>query len=418
MAHEDPFAYPCIPLVEWGTRIGHVTDRVLTLLLMTCLVINAVSPNNRVGMRRAAWAGAFFSLVLLILADQHRLQPWLYQTVLLSAAFSWMGFTSERASQTQGYVRVLFVSIYLCSALGKLDFQFLHTVGQDFARTAFGFAGIDFLGWDSRPRLITATCFPVVELLLGTLLLVPATRKVAAVLVAAMHLGIFTLLSPLGLGHSLGVLIWNLVMAFAVLALFFPSSYEQTSESHPSREPSQKRSRFGLRLTQALFACAILFPLAERTGYWDHWQSWSLYSPHNSRVSVQLHSSALRELTPRTDASSQPDAARDSPALANLPWIGPDDDEDGWHSVSLADWSLHQRAVPVLPQSRYQVALLHHLSQQPAFRSRIRGIHKSVSDRWTGEREETYLLDQDDLARALAKHWMIPSTKPASRHIE
>ena len=72
---------------------------------------------------------------------------------------------------------------------------------------------------------------------------------------------------------------------------------------------------------------ALIAPLFERSGYWDHWPSWSLYSPHASRVEVEIDRSAIGRLDPAMRA-----------------FVEENRGGDGWQRLAIGDWSLRSRA--------------------------------------------------------------------------
>ena len=140
---------------------------------------------------------------------------------------------------------------------------------------------------------------------------------------------------------------------------------------------------------------ALVMPIFERTGYWDHWLSWALYAPHNSRVEVEIHRSGIELL---------PTAAGE--------FVEQDLDGDGWHALSLDRWSLASLGVPIYPQARYQLGLAVALAQQSGLDQQIRAQLRSVSDRHTGERAEQRLLNLGELRAARDGFWLLPHADP------
>lgn len=136
---------------------------------------------------------------------------------------------------------------------------------------------------------------------------------------------------------------------------------------------------------------ALVLPLLERSGFWDHWLSWSLYSPHTSRVDVQLHRMALAAL---------PKGAAE--------FLHPSDEQDDWYDLALDRWSLAQLAVPVYPQARFQLGaaqfLARSLPSPDAIRIKIRG----VADRRTGQRSELWLIGRRQIDAQADRYWLLP----------
>ncbi|MGB7325253.1 MAG: hypothetical protein WBD31_10315, partial [Rubripirellula sp.] len=115
----------------------------------------------------------------------------------------------------------------------------------------------------------------------------------------------------------------------------------------------------------------------------DHWLSWSLYSPHTSRVDIQVHQSATSAMN--EDIVSMLEA---------------DDDNDGWRTFSLSSWALDSRGVPVYPQSRYQLDLAIEFASRQGLDRDVRASLQSMSDRWTGTRDRKWLSGLAEMKKA------------------
>jgi hypothetical protein len=139
-----------------------------------------------------------------------------------------------------------------------------------------------------------------------------------------------------------------------------------------------------------LVVIALAAPLFERSGYWDHWPSWSLYSPHTSRVEIELHRSALDRLEPALQA-----------------YADEDEDRDGWHGLDIERWSLDNRGVPIYPQARYQLLLAAEIASAYQLSDEIRARVRSVSDRRTGRREDRLLLNRREIVKELRSYWLV-----------
>ena len=153
---------------------------------------------------------------------------------------------------------------------------------------------------DESARAKLALIFPAVELLCGVALLFRPTRIVAAVVVIMMHATLILVLGPWALDHSNGVLVWNLLLIVqAYLLMIKPEWSNHASEQDRARQFKSESSKYnsvGSWFVVGVVGCALFAPLLERFGYWDHWTSWSLYSPHTSRVDIELHRSAVDAL--------------------------------------------------------------------------------------------------------------------------
>jgi hypothetical protein len=351
-----------LPAIAWlpgGERIGAV-DPCWTALVLFTLALVALDIK-----RRVAWSAAGLGLGLLVLLDQHRLQPWVYQSLAYAGVFAVLPWREGRR-----WVTAITVSIYAYSAVGKFDYQFVHTVGRDFVDVLSAPVG----GLQETSAVRAAFLMPIGELAAAVLIAVPATRRIGGVLAITMHAALMILLGPWLLDHSWGVLCWNAVLAVQGYLLFVkpPDARPSPDKGSPRWERTARGFRWPLRV--ALLGMLIA-PLFERHGYWDHWTSWALYSPHNSRAEIQLHQSAFARL---------PEDLQ--------PYLRGGAEADRWYDLDIESWSLQRRWVPVYPQARYQLRIAQQLAEGfdlgPAIRVRVKG----VADRWTGRRESKDLV--------------------------
>ena len=366
---------PPVAMFHWVDALPGIVGWVplMLILLGSLLVIR-----RQLAPQRAWWLVAI-GLAISFAFDQHRLQPWAYQSAIYATVFATM-----RPSRARRLLIPLAASIYVYSAAGKLDFQFVHSVGQDFLGVLLGPLGLAET-FSPATRVKIAFCFPLVELTAGLLLLPALTRCYAAYVLIAMHVSLLLMLGPLGLNHSNGVLVWNIALLVQAYFLFVAPTPLATKGRSERNHPGQW-------IAILVVFIAIVAPVTEWSGVWDHWTSWALYSPHNSRVTVQVHRSVLDDL---------PNAVREH--------VAADDDGDGWQSLALDQWSLKSLSVPVYPQGRYQLALIERLWTQndlddQSIRCRLRGI----SSRADGKRNETPLLGIAEVRETLKEFWFVP----------
>ncbi len=241
-----------------------------------------------------------------------------------------------------------------------------------------------------------ALLFPAVEFAAGVGLLIPGTRRGAAVLVMAMHVCLIAILGPWNLNHSLGVLLWNLLLLAQAYLLLFQKPVLTSSPKSSETLSASSTPRLVLGLVRVIVVIAILAPLLERRGYWDHWTSWSLYSPHTSYVDVEIHQSAIERL---------------SPTLTEC--LESDTNGDGWALVDLGRWSLKTQGVPIYPQARYQLGLADAIASRYQLNDEIRARFSGVADRLSGQRERQMMGNRREIEAAAQQFWMLPR-KPAT----
>jgi len=357
-------------------------------LMIGLIIAVAAANNNRIQL---GWIIVAGSLFVSFLVDQHRLQPWAYQSFFYALIFCTMNSISGRK-----WIMPLAASIYVYSAAGKFDFQFQHTVGQDLIAALANLLGGLPENLDAEMTARLALLFPTVELLAGLGLYLPKTRRLSVVVLISMHVSLLILLGPWGLDHSNGVLLWNLMLIAQAYFLFWrrPPIQPTPQEPKSADQAVPQTNRGGARsittwCVKLLVLLAILSPLVERYGYWDHWTSWSLYSPHTSRADIELHRSVMENLDPQL-----------------IQFLEEDEDNDGWHRLSLESLSLTNRFVPIYPQARYQLAIANQLCSSSDLDTEIRVKLRGVADRWTGKRRESRLIGKQQIQEACKNFWL------------
>ncbi|WP_146521455.1 hypothetical protein [Stieleria varia] len=382
-----PSQYPNIALLPWWhwqstAGLALQWSALAGLASSGTLVALGVFKRFHAGL----WWTVMGCLIALMLTDQHRIQPWAYQSILYAGLFATLGH--RRDPSAKSWFVVITASIYFYSSLGKFDYQFLHTVGDEFLSVST--APLGGLPDTWRPwRTTLVAMMPATEMTIALLVLFPRTRRVGGMAAMGLHATLILILGPWSLNHSLGVLTWNVLLIIQAYLLMVRRPTQAHDEAHTGSGP---RKNSGVWQVRVLVLAALIAPIGERWGYWDHWPSWALYSPHNSRVDAEIHRSKLREL---------------DDSLANC--VQEDGDGDGWHELKLSQWSLDQRGAPIYPQARYQLALLANLAERYEWGTGVRCKRRGVSDRWTGVRDESLHMGQREIQSALKRYWLVPS---------
>ena len=347
----------------------------------------------------------FAGLTLLaVLFDQHRLQPWTYQLAIVGVVLA--GCSAPRAGLL---LRILTVSLYAFSAISKLDYVFLHTVGQQLLAALLDLVGLNAQQISEPTRLMFAALFPLGELLVAAALCFRPTRSIALVGAIAMHLGLLIAVGPWGLQHKPAVLVWNLFFIAQDLLLFarlgncdfFGSRIRQNLEASTKRpkfwrirlqrksQPERAAPRsLAARLAHLLVAAAVLLPLAEPWGWWDHWLAWGLYAPKASRALVYVHRSAAERFPPDLQLHLLEEHAAS-------PWL----------RLRLDHWSLAALDAPLYPQARFQLAVAEAVGRRYGLNRLIRVALLTRADRWTGARQQRTLVGLQAIIAAGRGYW-------------
>ncbi len=378
--------FPQVPLFGWAGSLPASVDWLAFGVLLgslATLVWNATS--------RRSWLAFVVSLSVLIILDQHRLQPWAWQLLLMGIFFATFqasggrqppGSLESDRRTTRGLtpparlLRGLTISIYFWSAVSKFDAGFYASHGQTLVEALFQSVSINAANWPPSVKWWLAFSLPLGELLVAVGLSWPRTRQAALIAATALHVGLILALGPLGLGHRPGVLLWNIAfighdwLLFGAQASGAASAprfrIEDTGGLTPPRSPAQLSFRVAVCVT--LFAC--VWPITAGWGLCDHWLAWSVYSTRIERVSVTLTDEGARRL---------PESTRRLVV-------------DG--ELRLDRWSLAALDVPVYPQLRFQFGVIEGLRRQYGVINLIEvNVQRASGD---GETFERLTIEQFD----------------------
>jgi hypothetical protein len=375
--------FPQVPamggLASWPAAVHGVAFGLLVLSSLAVLAIRHPNAYQRL-----------FLLVFLLAAllatglDQHRLQPWFYQSMLVALAMIF--FSPARALPL---LRALLVSIYLFSALGKFDYQFLHTVGPQFVGTGCKLVGVSTEDWPVLLPVLLSALFPVVEFAGGVGLLMKRFRRAAIIVLITMHLGLLLILGPLGLNHQPAVLLWNVSFIFQVLLLFGRQRADDESATTEENHDSKR-----LLQPSYLFVALLLLPLLEPLGCFDHWLSWGLYSPRNSRVTLEIYQPPGKRLP-----------------VAMEPYVRPSRFREGMVELRMDRWSLEELGVPIYPQDRFQLGVAAAAIEEGKLQAFVITV-QSMSERFSGERQQQEIKNLDQLEKELGRFWINAHPRP------
>ncbi len=315
--------FPQVPLFRWVGAVPVVVE-----WLCCAIVLGSLAAAVLDRWKRSPWLAFATALGVLILIDQHRLQPWAWQLLLMSCVFV------SRNANTNRLLMLLTISVYFWSAVSKCDRLFFATHGQTLAEALFQSLGVNTAPWPPAVKGWLAVALPAGEMLVALGLSWPRTRRVALWSEIGLHVSLIMALGPFGLQHRPGVLFWNLAFIGHDWLLFGHSSRDRERAVN-SRCPTPSRSRLGLsRVTSGfatvLIVAASVWPLTEPLGFCDHWLAWSVYSTRTERVSVTLSDEGLQDL---------PEPVRRLTV-------------DG--ELVLDRWSIEALDVPIYPQWRFQ----------------------------------------------------------------
>jgi hypothetical protein len=369
--------FPAVPLFEFARTAPLWFDRLLHLVIIIGLAGLLVLR----GRSRWECAGAVAvssSLAASFVLNQHRIQPWAYL-----AAIGCLAFTCGDPGRTLSLWRILSVSVYIFSAMSKIDYAFLDGMGLRFLTIGLSFFRSEPSDLPRVVQNVAIFAMPAGELAIGCGLLWERTRLFALALCVLLHGTLILILGPAGLHHQPAVLIWNAEFMLQVLILFTSHGRCPTLAAHGNART------FSGRLAEWVTVVAMVCPLWEPVGIADHWPSWSLYSEQVDKVEVYV----------RTDAVSRvPWELRQ--------WARTDPVNREWTKVYIEQWSLNRLRAPVYPEDRFQLGIAIALAERCRLdRSVLVRIH-SPPHRRRGDRTREDLVGMHALREKANSFWL------------
>jgi len=276
-------SFPRVPfLFALPDAVAVPVERSLCIILIVALIAAPV-------VRRAniVSAIAIAALGLLIFFDAMRLQPWVYQYLLLLSvlALHREHTKDEQTPQyTLGQSQIVVAALYIWSGLQKLNFSFSHEVLPKVLEPLQG-----VLSGVHPPLVATGVGVALVETFIGCGLLFRRTRELCVWLAVATHALILGLLIT-GRYNSV-VWAWNAALPLIVVTLFW------RRESAPWRTLRDWSATN--RLTRVAHAGVIVSALAPALSFWGWWDmslSGALYSGNTAVAVVRIGDAAYKKL--------------------------------------------------------------------------------------------------------------------------
>ena len=380
----NPAGFPQVPVFSFLVDVPVGADRLISGGAFLAWGV-AMLGGYRRRFGRVALAIAILSQVILMMLNQHRLQPWAYLAVLSGGLI-----VACPPRQTLSWMRALLVSVYIYSALGKFDYLFATSIGNQLLQTTLGFVGISTDAWNANLQIGLTLMLPLIELIAGLLLIFQRTRRFGVVLAVGLHLVLILVLGPFGMSQKPGVLVWNLQFCMMIPLLFWPLRESVAADS--MEMPTIDRSiAWGAK---GLVAMAIALPLLEPWGLWDPWLSWGLYSTRAPRAELYF----AENYANRLPASLQPYVSED---LYN-----------GYlKKLHLDRWSLETLNVPLYPSDRFAMGVTTAVLDKLRLDRGFVVVHSSAPDRWSGEREQKKLVKPDEISKRLQSYRVNPEPR-------
>ncbi|MEM7384092.1 MAG: hypothetical protein AAF514_04030 [Verrucomicrobiota bacterium] len=309
--------YPHVPFFE---SLPH-PPQALSLILLAALILSLALIALETFGRKPLFV--FLALIaLLIVLDQNRLQPWIYQYTLGLLPFVWLKGKAPSEDRIHGVLngaRLFTIGSYLWSGLHKLSPAF-RELWQDSLVTPW------LKDSSLKPlALATTSWIGPLEILIALALLVPRLRNTAVLLATSTHLFILLMVGPLGLNFNMVIWPWNICLIALVWILFWKTPDLQW--------PSLTKSSIAIPVA-VIGILALILPSFSLGHKWDRYLSFHLYSGQQQRLLIGFAPSAVRKLPENL-----------TPFLTPSPW-------PEYQQLAPDNWAPKDMGVPPVTENR------------------------------------------------------------------
>jgi hypothetical protein len=258
-------------------------------------------------------------LIVLVLMDQMRLQPWVY---IYFSVFVCLVYAKDNPRVFINGLQVICIGIYLWSGIHKFNENFLDiTFKSIFEKFVVisnkdHFKTLRYLGYG----------IPVLEVISAVLLYFRSTRTIGVVLILSMHIFILIFVGFLSTNRNYIIIPWNVAMMVIVVVAFLNTD-QKISFAHTTK----KLNFLALILT-------LFFWIAPSLNFFSKWDSYLSFSLYSDKVSAYYVAIEEREL-PKIDK-------RLTHFFVEAPTL------KGGKLIDMYSWSMAELNVPFYPEDR------------------------------------------------------------------
>ncbi len=295
--------FPILPLITFPTAFLNFEDFLAPLLLLA-LIIHAAG----FFLRASAISAVLFFLLAIIL-DITRVQPWVYQYILMFTAFVFATKKNVGENQQKEALccfQIIIASIYIWSGLHKFNLFF----------------PLSMVPWLFEPIITNQSQFfalfiifsfllPPLEVLLGIGLFIKNYRRIAIIGLCLMHAIILYTIGPLGHSWNEVVWPWNILMMVMIILLFWKAEEKACYLI--------KLNLKNVPFLVILFLSSIA-PAFNFINLWPSYLSWALYSSDTYQAQISLPQEQLLKLPEVIQRSTIVSAKEEESLIDIISW--------------------------------------------------------------------------------------------------
>lgn len=319
--HHDRL-FPMVPFYTVFSNVGAGIHYSLLAVFLLTIISNVIWEKS--------WLiiALIVAIILLVLLDQMRLQPWVFIYFLMFIPFILYFNLKGKAdknisSQMLNYIRILLIGTYAWSGLHKFSTEFIENV---YPVMMMGLFKVQQESWLIETKEL-GYGLAMVEVLIGLGLIFPSTRRWSVLMAIIQHLLIIAWVSPIGGNTNYAILPWNVAMM--LLVVFSAYKTNDATRLWPAGLNSLKWS------TALLVLFVWILPALNIKDKWDAYLSFNLYTERISHMFVALRQQAIEEVDPE-----------------HLKYLAFDNLIDEGKVIDIELWSFQELNVPVYPSPR------------------------------------------------------------------
>jgi uncharacterized membrane protein YphA (DoxX/SURF4 family) len=308
--------FPLTPFIE-GLNESSTQLNSFLLIVLALSLVSVVLTNKVIFLRIALCA-----LIIILLQDQQRWQPWVYFYLLVLLPFAIDAYTKQPISILV-CIQIVIVGIYLWSGIHKFNSNFIDLTFTNILTNFFQI---------KNERIISVARYggylvSILEVLIAVALTIPKFRTVGVILVISLHTFILVYLSPLGVDDNSIVYPWNIAMMLLTVLLFYKQKNDVTAIIQGTIQMKL--------LSAALMVLVLILPFLNFANKWDSYLSFSLYSDKISLHYVAIEKTQLDKIDVRLHKY-----------FVNINGLS------GGEIIDINKWSTGELNVPFYPETR------------------------------------------------------------------
>ncbi len=310
--------FPLVPFIDGLESILHSFNYMLFLFLILSLLYEIYKPN------KWSLASGLIILLLFLLQDQNRLQPWVYIYILILLPFCFFHFLKTSEKNLIAPIKIIFITMYFWSGIQKANSNFINGGFAQILVNLFKIQDPQTI----KNLLPLGYVIPMIEILIAISLVSKKLRHLGVFLAIITHIFILIYVSPIGINNNFIIYPWNVAMILLVITLFYKDDADFIFLDINHIKTTFFNSAYVLFLG--------LLPILNFWGQWDDYLSFSLYSEKSKIFYIAISDKYIGQFDHKFDDY----------------FLKLDDNIQGGKVINVNKWSMKELNVPIYPEIR------------------------------------------------------------------